>query len=65
MVTKLHIDFNKPLKQKDRLLSMFFSRKAVAGYIILIVVIWMIPGLFVENKEKTEAIKEMILKRYL
>ncbi len=57
MVTKLHIDFNKPLKQKDRLLSMFFSRKAVAGYIILIIAIWMIPGLFVENKEKSEAIK--------
>ena len=57
MVTKLHIDFNKPLKQKDRLLSIFFSRKAVAGYIILIVAIWMVPGLFVENKEKSEAIK--------
>ena len=52
MVTKLHIDFNKQLKQKDRLLSIVFSRKAVAGYIILIVAIWMIPGLFVENKEK-------------
>ena len=56
MVTKLHIDFNKPLKQKDRLLSIVFSRKAVAGYIILIVAIWMVPGLFVENKEKGEAI---------
>ena len=57
MVTKLHIDFNKPLKQKDRLLSIFSSRKAVAGLIILIVAIWMIPGLFVENNEKSEAIK--------
>ena len=57
MVTKLHIDFNKPLKQKDRLLSIFLSRKAVAGLIILIVAIWMIPGLFVENNEESEAIK--------
>ena len=57
MVTKLHIDFNKPLKQKDRLLSMFLSRKAAAGFIILIVAVWMLPGLFVENKEKSEAIK--------
>ncbi len=57
MVNKLHIDFNKPQKQKDRLLSFFLSRKAVAGFIILIVAIWMVPGLFVENKEKSEAIK--------
>ena len=58
MVTKLHIDFNKPLKQKDRLLSIFLSRKVIAGLIIFIVAIWMIPGLFVENKEKSEAIKQ-------
>ena len=58
MVTKLHIDFNKPLKQKDRLLSMFFSRKAVAGFIILIVAIWMIPGLFVKNNDRIWLKKE-------
>ena len=31
MVTKLHIDFNKPLKQKDRLFSFFRSKKNYSG----------------------------------
>ena len=57
MVTKLHIDFNKPLKRKDRLISIFMSRKTVAGIIIFIVAVWMVPGLFVENKETSKAIK--------
>ena len=57
MVTKLHIDFNKPLKKRDRLLSIFMSRKTVAGIIILLVVLWMLPGLFVENKETSKEIK--------
>ena len=57
MVTKLHIDFNKPLKKRDRLLSIFMSRKTVAGIIILLVVLWMLPGLFVENKEISKEIK--------
>ncbi len=58
MVTKLHIDFNKPLKQKDRLLSIFVSRKAVAFFIILMIAVWMVPGLFVEKKETSVSIKE-------
>ena len=57
MVTKLHIDFNKPLKKRDRLLSIFMSRKTVAGIIILLVVLWMLPGLFVENEESSKEIK--------
>ena len=57
MVTKLHIDFNKPLKKRDRLVSIFMSRKTIAGIIILLVVLWMLPGLFVENKEISKEIK--------
>ena len=57
MVTKLHIDFNKPLKRKDRLISIVMSRKTVAGIIIFIVAVWMVPGLFVENKETSKSIK--------
>ena len=57
MVTKLHIDFNKPLKKRDRLLSIFISRRTLAGIIILLVVLWMLPGLFVENEESSKEIK--------
>ena len=38
MVTKLHIDFNQPLKQKDRLISFFTSRKTIASLIILLII---------------------------
>ena len=52
MVTKLHIDFNKPLKQKDRLLSLLTSRKTLAGLILILIIIWMAPGFFGGNKEE-------------
>ena len=52
MVTKLHIDFNKPLKKKDRLLSLLTSRKMLAGLILILIIIWMAPGFFGGNKEE-------------
>ena len=52
MVTKLHIDFNKPLKQKDRLLSLLTSRKTLAGLILILIIFWMAPGFFGGNKEE-------------
>ena len=52
MVTKLHIDFNKPLKQKDRLLSLLTSRKTLAGLILILIIIWMAPGFFGGNKKE-------------
>ena len=57
MVTKLHIDFNQPLKQKDRLISFFSSRKTVAGFIILSIIIWMAPGLLGDKSEEKETDK--------
>ena len=58
MVTKLHIDFNQPLKQKDRLISFFGSRKTVAGLIIILIIIWMAPGLLGKKKEEKETVKK-------
>ena len=58
MVTKLHIDFNQPLKQKDRLISFFSSRKTTAGLIILFIIIWMAPGLLGNKKEEKETVKQ-------
>lgn len=52
MVTKLHIDFNKPLKQKDRLFSFFRSKKTVAGLIVALIIVWMAPGFLGGNKEE-------------
>ena len=52
MVTKLHIDFNKPLKQKDRLFSFFRSKKTIAGLIIALIIVWMAPGFLGGNKEE-------------
>ncbi len=57
MVTKLHIDFNKPLKQKDRLFSFLSSRKTVAGLIMVIIIIWMAPG-FLGSKKEEQAINK-------
>ena len=57
MVTKLHIDFNQPLKQKDRLISFFTSRKTVAGLIIILIIIWMAPGLLGNKKEEKETVR--------
>ena len=52
MVTKLHIDFNKPLKQKDKLFSFFRSKKTVAGLIVALIIVWMAPGFLGGNKEE-------------
>jgi len=54
MVTKLHIDFNKPLKKKDRLFSFLSSRKTIAGFMTALIIIWMAPG-FLGNKEEEKA----------
>ncbi len=58
MVTKLHIDFNKPLKQKDRLFSFFSSRKTIAGLMIALIIIWMAPGFFGSEEEESATVKQ-------
>ena len=58
MVTKLHIDFNQPLKQKDRFISFFSSRKTIAGLIVLLIIIWMAPGFFGDKNEEKQTDKQ-------
>ena len=58
MVTKLHIDFDKPLNQRDRLFSFFRSRKTIAGLMITLIIIWMAPGLLGGKEEKKVANKK-------
>tara|TARA_B100000963_G_scaffold278635_1_gene247023 strand:+ start:342 stop:1460 length:1119 start_codon:yes stop_codon:yes gene_type:complete len=56
MVSKLHIDFHKPLKEKDRFFSFFRSRKTIAGLIIVLIIIWMAPGFWgsIEEEKATD-----------
>ena len=58
MVTKLQIDFNKPIKQKDRLFSFFRSRKTIAGLMIALIIIWMAPGFLGSEVEERETDKQ-------